>query len=187
MGQLVHHTHSRTPSQDRIDVQLFGGAAPVYDALQGNDLQSLQLVPNVAAPMGLHKSDHHIHPAGLQLPGVFQHLIGLPDTRSIAEINFEVTSNGQMCHGSLLFVLVWKDPNVHTFSSPDQTAHGSSPQARPPIVLHAVPNKNLGDAVGPRILHDGFDRIVGLQARPPGRRRRGRAPDFFHFLVLLLG
>ena len=75
----------------------------MYDPLQGNSLQSLNLVANVIASVRIHKADDQIHSTRFQLSRVFEHLVRFPDTWGVAKINFETASNVYMSHGYLLF------------------------------------------------------------------------------------
>src|SRR5262249_54572733 len=144
-----------------FDIQFVRGCSAVDDPRERNLRQILQAIEDVTAAMRFHASDHNIKAAGFQGARVFQHLVSLPDTGSVAQINLEMSAGSWLCHDNL--ASVWKDADVDAVRFPDQAAHRASPQTRSPIFLHAVSYKNLRDSVRARVLHNGLNRIVAIQ------------------------
>src|SRR5882724_7353519 len=56
-----------------------------------NRIQAVKLVANVGAPVRLHKSDYQVRSMVLQVSRLFQHLIRLPDSGGVAEIDLKMT------------------------------------------------------------------------------------------------
>jgi hypothetical protein len=59
--------------------------ARVLDALPGHDFQSLDLRDGVLAPVRLKVPHHNVAALPLELVGLFQHPVGLPDARGVSE------------------------------------------------------------------------------------------------------
>src|SRR5215467_10874818 len=103
MRQIVHYAHAGFPAQGAFDVQFFRCAAPIADPLKRNHLQLVHALQDVAAPPGVNKPDYNIHAALLKFVSVFEHLVGLPDTWCIAEINLEMALSSEISHSDSAF------------------------------------------------------------------------------------
>src|SRR5205807_9944626 len=85
------------PAQDCIGIHLFKDRAAVFDLAARDDLQSLCFRNRIFAAMSLEVTDDNIPAMVLHLAGFLKHLVGLADTRGIAEINPEF-SGWMICH-----------------------------------------------------------------------------------------
>ena len=87
MRQFIHNSDGRTARQTSLHVHLFERHASVLYAAHRHTLQISNHRPGLFTPVGLDHGHDNVHALPLELMRVFQHLIGLADARSRADVN----------------------------------------------------------------------------------------------------
>src|SRR5581483_10910756 len=89
MGQFVHQSHLRMAFQKSIEVHFFEDDAAVLDAPPRHLFEIADLRCRVGAAMRFDDADDHVHALFFQALPLLQHLVGLTDAGSEAEIDLQ--------------------------------------------------------------------------------------------------
>ena len=92
MREFIHHGDLRAPAEDRVRIHFFEPASAVLDRLSGNGFQAFAQRDRLPPSVRLEVADDDVNAALFELVGFRQHLVGLADTRRIAQKDFEPTA-----------------------------------------------------------------------------------------------
>ena len=87
--QLVDQADGRAPGQDRVEVHLAEGDAPVLDLPGRDDLQVADLLGGLGAAVGLDDADRHVDALPLEAMPLAEHGVGLAHAGRRAEVDLE--------------------------------------------------------------------------------------------------
>src|SRR5262245_14935894 len=92
-----------------------------------------------------------------------------------------------MSHSNLVVRFMWENADVHTLRSADQTAYEATVQVRSPMLLHAMSNEDLRNAVRAGILNNGFDRVSAFQHINAGAGTPCSSQILLYILLFCIG
>ncbi len=87
VGELVHEGDRGAAGQDRVDVHLGEGGAPVFQGAARHLLQAAQHGLRARASVVLHERDHAVRAALHPAVALGEHRVGLADARRSAEVD----------------------------------------------------------------------------------------------------
>ena len=96
--ELVDQRDGRAPGQQRVEVHVLEGDAPVLEPRPGHDLEALDHLRRVLAPVGLDQPDDHVGATGEAPAPLVEHRDGLADPGGRPEVDAMPTA----CHGLIL-------------------------------------------------------------------------------------
>ena len=79
MRQLIHHHHARFPGQDGLEIHLVQLDVPVPHLPWRQNLERSHLGFGRGPTVGLHETDHDVHPPRPERVRLLEHPVGLPD------------------------------------------------------------------------------------------------------------
>ena len=89
VGQLVDQADGRPAREDRVEVHLAEGHAPVLDLPGRDDLQVADLLGGLGAAVGLDEADRHVDALLLEPVPLAEHRVGLAHAGRGAEVDLQ--------------------------------------------------------------------------------------------------
>ncbi len=92
MGELVDERHLGMPSEDGLKVHFLEECPPIFDGSARHNLETRDQLLGMQPSVGLHEANDDISTPLASPVTLVEHGVGLPDTRSCAQVYAEVAS-----------------------------------------------------------------------------------------------